>query len=135
MEKTKLSKVNQPEWDSDSLIKSGQSKTYQQNEDNKVTKTAPFLNNEKIGSIELDKIFKLDEVPNNSIICYKIQDIGKWIIPVIENFSNKYGKLLKDKNLQLLVLREKDSLESVSEAQMEKMGWIRKNKSKIITLN
>jgi hypothetical protein len=99
--------------------------------ENKTQNPSPEIP-EKVGTIELDKIFKMDEVSSNSIICYKIQDIGKWIIPVLTNFETKYGKMLKEKNISLLVMREKDSIETVTESQLNKMGWYKKGK--IITL-
>ena|ERR1017187_1136004 len=88
----------------------------------------------KKNQIELDQIFNIDELKNNSVIVLRFDKAGEWILGLMQRFSDKYGEILKSKNCIILLLGKDDSLDTVNEKEMFEYGWQKVEKKRIITL-
>ena len=83
-------------------------------------------------SIEIDKIINIDELKDNSIIIFRVTEMNKGLQLALFNLVQKYGEKLDLKNCSLLVLGAEANLETLSEEEMGKAGWEKKEKSRII---
>lgn len=95
--------------------------------------TTPTEDN--LNSISLDKLINIDEIKDNSVIVFRTEKPNQSVILAIKNFIDRYGEKMEKKNCSLLALGSNAKLELLSEEEMNKAGWERKNKSNLILPN
>lgn len=72
----------------------------------------------------------LDDIPNNSFILLRIDVAGPMEkYQAADNFLgelNRYQEIFRRKNLTLLIMTPKETIEILTEEEMNKAGWFRK---------
>lgn len=84
--------------------------------------------------IKLDKIIEIDKLSDNSVIIIRAEKIDNTLYSVVQNFLDNYGNILEKKRCNLLILSNQSDISAISENQMNKYGWFRKEEKRIITL-
>lgn len=85
--------------------------------------------------LQLDQIYNFDNLAPNSVIVLKIGgDAGHKfrMHQAFVRYIQSKGDLFKEKHFTVLFLEPGDSLDVLSEEDMEKAGWQKKEKSLII---
>ena len=85
--------------------------------------------------VEIDNVIDFDNLAPNSVIVLKIGgDTGHKMRmhQAFVRFINSKGNLFKEKKFTVLFLEPDDSLEVLTEEDMDKAGWQKKEKSLII---
>lgn len=85
--------------------------------------------------INLDKTINFDTLEPNSVIVLKIGGDGGHKIRLHQAFVRyvqSKGSLFKDRHFTVLFLEPEDSLNVLTEKDMESAGWVKKEKSLIV---
>ena len=90
------------------------------------------ISKDESSMISLDKLIEVDNIKPNSVVIFRINKPNQVILSSIQNFVSMYGDKLQEKQCSLLVLGKDANLEILDEAEMNKAGWEKKNKSLII---
>lgn len=89
------------------------------------------------GAVDLIKI-NIDELKDNSVLVIKIAPEGmhqrQAATQQIAMALRPLAPKIKEKNMCLLVMATGETMEVLDEAQMNQIGWEKKDKSRIITL-
>lgn len=83
---------------------------------------------EFVGKLELNSLKK------DTILKIKINN-AEALMSVLLILKERYSNVIQEKNVTVLALGKDDSVEELDESQMEAFGWVKKNKSRIITLS
>lgn len=82
-------------------------------------------------------IINVDEIKSNSIVIIKVEAESPThkmaVAPMFQKLLSPYGPKLREKNVTIMLMTTKESLEVVSEAEMNRAGWEKKSKSLIIS--
>jgi hypothetical protein len=80
------------------------------------------------------KILSLDTITPNSIVFFKVkQDNIKFLIN-LPTLVEKYRPLIKEKNLSFVLLGPEEDIETLDPESLAKLGYEKKEKSRIIQL-
>jgi hypothetical protein len=82
--------------------------------------------------INVESIIDVDNLVNNSIILFRVKEYNDLIAKTIAALHQIYGKQFKEKNISFLVLKTGTDISILKPQEMEKLGWIKKDKSLII---
>lgn len=81
-------------------------------------------------------VLNVDEMKPNSIVLIKVEaenPVHKMAVaPLFQKLLSPYGPKLREKNITIMLMTTKESLEIISEAEMNRAGWQKKEKSLII---
>ena len=78
--------------------------------------------------IEVEKIIKIDELPQNSILCLTLAgELNEMTVIVLQALQKRYAETLVNKNITVVLLNPGDTLESLPEAEMKRFGWEKKS--------
>lgn len=91
------------------------------------------------GIVEWGKVIDLDNVPDKAVLLIKVnvddpQYAHHFQMGVVKHVLEPRFEKLKDKKVTVLFLGSQDSIDILTEKDMEKSGWIKKDQSRIITL-
>jgi hypothetical protein len=81
-----------------------------------------------VGSLEIDNL------KQNSVLKILVHS-PEGLMNILFVLRDRYGKIIKDKNITVVALGEGDTIEEIDEKSMEQFGWVRKEPSRIITLS
>lgn len=104
-------------------------------------KTKPLTETERLAQapikelIELEAIINPGDIKENSVVLFRIKDVTDGLLRALAQLQTRYGQQFRMKNITMMILGENDKIEIVDEAQMNKAGWEKKNKNRIITLS
>lgn len=92
------------------------------------------------GLVEWGNILDVDKLGNNSVVTIKIGSDdpiygAKLQMAIVKQVLEPRVEKLKEKRITVLFMAKDDSIESISQEDMEKSGWVKKDKSRIITLS
>ncbi len=85
--------------------------------------------------LEVSFIINFDKLEKNSVICFRIKEMSEITLAAIYEIQKRYEKILRDKNITLMILGIDDKIEEISEQRMNSCDWHKKEPSKIITLD
>lgn len=74
------------------------------------------------------QLIDFNNLKENSVIVFKIQDFTPDTLKMIEGIATRYGQQIRAKNCSLIVMRGNDSLETLDEKEMNQAGWYKKGK-------
>ena len=91
------------------------------------------------GILEWGNQLDLDKIEPNSVLMIKVNSDDaeyayKFQMGVIKHIVEPRFEALKAKKITVLFLSDKDDISVLTEKDMEKSGWIRREPSRIITL-
>jgi hypothetical protein len=81
------------------------------------------------------QIINLEALEKNSIIVFKLVPESVDILISLPFLVEKMKNVLTEKNIAILVVNPEDDISTLSEKEMNRVGWERKEKSRIITLD
>lgn len=81
------------------------------------------------------KIINLGALETNSIISFRVDQSNLDLIMSLPLLCEKYANIFKEKNIGVIILGPSESIETLNEKQMNKIGWFKKEESRIITLS
>ena len=89
------------------------------------------------GFIEWGNTLDIDNLPENSVLCIKVnidnpEYAHNFQMGIVKQVLEPRFNKLKEKHVTVLFLGSKDDISVLTEKDMEKSGWIRKEPSKII---
>lgn len=89
------------------------------------------------GILEWGKIVDLDNVPDRSVLLIKVnvsdpQYAHHFQMGVVKHILEPRFEKLKDKKITVLFMGSEDDISILTEKDMEKSGWIKKEQSRII---
>lgn len=93
---------------------------------------------EETAIINFDKIIDLNSAPVNSVLIIKLNTADQLYannlqMGIIERILNPRAAILKEKHLTVLFMASTDDISLLTEEDMLSAGWIKKEKSRIIT--
>lgn len=107
-----------------------------QNTENLTPEQEKILNE---GFAKIDKEFcqviNLEQLENNSVILFRVDQSNIDLIMSLPLLCEKYSPIFKEKNVGIILLGPTERVEFLKEDQMNKLGWIKKEQSRIITLS
>jgi len=91
------------------------------------------------GILEWGKVIDLDNVPDKAVLLIKVnvsdpQYAHHFQMGVVKHVLEPRFEKLKDKKVTVLFMGSEDSIDILTEEDMAKSGWEKKEKSRIITL-
>lgn len=82
--------------------------------------------------ISVEKIIEVEKIQPNSVILFKLKEVNPTYIEMLKAFRDRYIEILKEKNVTCVILQSSDTIEVMPEPEMNKIGWFKKEESKII---
>ena len=81
-------------------------------------------------------VLNVDELKPNSVLVIKL-DVASpeekmAVLPSFAKLINPYAQTLRDKRVTVMIMSKAESIDSIPEAEMNKAGWFKKEKSVII---
>jgi hypothetical protein len=81
-------------------------------------------------------VLNVDELKPNSVLVIKLDvkspEEKMAVLPSFAKLINPYAQSLRDKRVTVMIMSKSESIESIPEAEMNKAGWFKKEKSLII---
>lgn len=78
----------------------------------------------------------IDELKPNSVLVIKLDvktpEEKMAVLPSFAKLINPYAATLREKRVTVMIMSKAESIESIPEAEMNKSGWFKKEKSLII---
>ena len=90
---------------------------------------------QKEPDLEFIKSLNIDEIEPNTILVLRINRFEDSVIHTIQTLSDNYGKLLQDKGCSFLIMSKDTDISTVSEKEMNRIGYFKREDKKIITLD
>lgn len=81
------------------------------------------------------EIVQLDKLEQNSVLIFRVARENLNLIMSLPILCEKYKDVFQPKNIAILVVGPDEKVESLNEQEMNRIGWERKDKSRIITLS
>lgn len=85
--------------------------------------------------VKFHEIIPLESLEKNTVIAFRINPNNINFILSIPMLCKKYEAPLKEKNISILILSPDDKIETLDEKNMNRLGWEKKDKKAIITLD
>ncbi len=84
--------------------------------------------------IELEAIINPGDIKENSVVLFRIKEVTEGLLRALAQLQLRYGEQFRKKNITMMILGTEDKVSTMNEEQMNKAGWEKKDKNRIITL-
>jgi hypothetical protein len=102
-----------------------------------ISKTYPTTGDsvKKLPDLEFIKNLEIDKIKPNTLLVLRINTFGESVIQTIQTLSDTYGDILKAKGCSFLIMSKETDISTVSEKEMNKLEYFKREEKKLITLN